>query len=212
MAKRCRSFLESLAEIWFPIPCARCGAAGGSPCARCLEDLQPADRIEALPPLDQIVALVRYDETSRPFIADLKYRGVWASARVLGPAMAALIEESFGDETADLTLTWAPTTPRRVRDRGFDQAEVLAREIGHRSNLRVERLLERVAGPAQTGRSRSERAHGVAFIPTRSISGPVIVIDDVVTTGATFRAAGRALFDAGSSSVVAIALAATPEH
>lgn len=126
--------------------------------------------------------------------------------------MVALIEETFEDHEADLTLTWAPTTARRARDRGFDQAEVLAREIGHRSNLRVERLLKRVAGPAQTGRTRLERAEGVAFVTTRSLSGPVLVIDDVVTTGATLSAAGRALSEAGSPWVAGIALAATPEH
>ena len=212
MLRESRIFFHSLSEIWFPAVCAGCGALGASPCPTCIDALHPAEPLEASPPLRDLVALIRYEDASRPFIADLKYRGAWATARVLGPGMAALAEETIGGRVTDLTITWAPTTVRRARDRGFDQAEVLAREIGHRSGYRVERLLGRVAGPRQTGRTRSQRAEGIEFDAVRSIDGPVLVIDDVVTTGATLRAAGVALHEAGASWVSAVALAATPEH
>jgi predicted amidophosphoribosyltransferase len=192
--------------------CVRCGAEGGSPCVACSEEFSPAHELGDISDLDIVVGLVAYDEVSRPFIADLKYRGKWATARAFAPALAILLDDCIGGERPGPVLTWAPTTPDRARDRGFDQAEVIAREVGRHGGRPVRQLLDREPGLQQTGRSRRERSQGIVFRPRTEVRGAVVIFDDVVTTGATLSAAGRALQDAGASAVVGVDLAATPER
>jgi len=212
MLFRLRAFGESLLVPWFPVACARCSAEGGSPCVSCSESFSPAHELGDISDLDAAVGLVAYDEVSRPFVADLKYRGRWTTARAFAPALAMLLDDCIGVERPGPVLTWAPTTPDRARRRGFDQAEVIAREVGRVSGRPVRQLLDRQPGLQQTGRSRAERSQGVSFHPRMEITGAVVVFDDVVTTGATLSAAGRALQDAGAVAVVGVALAATPER
>jgi predicted amidophosphoribosyltransferase len=210
MLFRLRAFAESLLVPWFPAVCARCSAEGGSPCVSCSEAFSPAHELGDIGDLDTVVGLVAYDGASRAFIADLKYRGRWATARAFAPALAILLDDCIGAERPGPVLTWAPTTPERVRQRGFDQAEVIAREVGRHADRPVRQLLDRQPGLQQTGRSRRERSQGIIFRPRTEITGAVVVFDDVVTTGATLSAAARALQDAGASAVVGVALAATP--
>lgn len=210
MRGRGSGFLRSVSEPWFPVACAQCGRSGGSPCRACLDALVAADSVPDLAPYCSALALLRYDEISRPFIADLKFRGQWSVARTLAPAMASLLDDKMKDAVASPVLTWAPTTEDRIRRRGYDQAEVLAAAVGRRMGLRVRRLLRRCPGDHQTGRSRRERSSGIVFESLRSCGGTVVVIDDVITTGATMRAAAEVIRWSGATDVIALALAATP--
>jgi hypothetical protein len=108
-------------------------------------------------------------------------------------------------------LTWAPTGAARRRRRGYDQAELLARAVGRRLGVRARRLLVRVGDhAAQTGRSRQQRLVGPTFVAIGRVPHRVLVIDDVVTTGATFAAARTALLVGGAHRVHCLAAAATP--
>ena len=108
-------------------------------------------------------------------------------------------------------VTWVPTTRERRMARGHDQAETLARILGRMLGVPVRKLLERETVGHQTGHSRKQRLVGVA-LRARSMTNPctVLVVDDVVTTGATMRMAKQALYLAGAARVVCIAVAATP--
>jgi predicted amidophosphoribosyltransferase len=143
----------------------------------------------------------------RRLLHSLKYRNGRAVAGALGSAMAALV----GPGEVDV-VTWAPTAPARRRARGYDQAEVLARAVARQLGVPHRRLLRRAdrTGP-QTGRSRVERlARAPTFAAARAVTGRVLVVDDVVTTGATLHAATQALLAGGATSVLAVAAAATP--
>jgi predicted amidophosphoribosyltransferase len=109
-------------------------------------------------------------------------------------------------------VTWAPTSSGRRRERGFDQAELIARTVARQLGLPCRRLLDRaVAGDPQTGRARSDRLEGAEFHARPGLDGQrVLVVDDVVTTGATLRAAEAALRESGARQVVLAAVAATP--
>jgi predicted amidophosphoribosyltransferase len=111
-------------------------------------------------------------------------------------------------------VTWIPTTGVRRRRRGFDQAGLLARAVARRWSIPSRSLLRRVDGPAQTGRSLVDRREGVAVVARASAATyrgrPVILVDDVVTTGATLRSGAAALRLAGIPWIGAVAVARTP--
>jgi predicted amidophosphoribosyltransferase len=151
------------------------------------------------------VALLAYDGPGRALVARLKYRNERAALGRLAAALAGAAPGGAG------VLTWVPTSAARRRQRGFDQAELLARAVGRRLGLRCRPLLRRRPGPAQTGRSRAERrAAPPTFTARRPTTGTVLLVDDVVTTGATASAAARALRAAGADRVVLLAAARTP--
>ncbi|MCU0309442.1 MAG: hypothetical protein MUE36_00660 [Acidimicrobiales bacterium] len=194
--------------MWFPQRCARCQLPGRSPCAVCARELRPAPRLDLPEGLDSLAALVAYDDRSRPLVVAVKYRNARSSLATLAPALAAMLPV-LGPDAA---VTWAPTTAARRRQRGFDQAELLARAVG-RSGGRsggTRALLRRLDGPSQTGRSAPDRRVGPAFTAVDEVPDEVVVVDDVCTTGATLAAAAVALRDAGARVVHGAVLARTP--
>ena len=201
--------LREFIELWFPPECARCARPGPSPCGTCLDDLQPADPFAVPRGLDSAAALLRYDDASRPFIASMKYRGRHTVAVDFARPLAVLVDEIVLGATAPV-CTWAPTTRRRQRERGFDQAEMLARAVGREARLPVRRLLRRIGGVHQTGRDRRGRLAGIGFEPVGRVPPVVLVCDDVLTTGTTLTAAAGVLRSAGAREVHALALARTP--
>jgi predicted amidophosphoribosyltransferase len=147
-----------------------------------------------------------YDGAGVALVAALKFRGERGVARWAASALVA------SPALADLDVaTWLPTTRARRRQRGVDQAEVLARAIGRAGGVPVRSLLRRLPGPAQAGRSAVERRAGPAFDAVALAPGArVLLVDDVVTTGASASAAARALRSAGARGVVVACLARTP--
>jgi predicted amidophosphoribosyltransferase len=154
-----------------------------------------------------VPAVLAYAGAGRQVVQALKFRNGRAVAPVLAAAMARVVAGFVADE-----VTWAPTSAARRRRRGYDQAEVLARAVARRLGVPCRRLLRRVGpAPPQTGRRRADRlGAGPSFVAVRSPKGRVLVVDDVVTTGATLHAASRALLAGGAVEVRAVAAAATP--
>jgi predicted amidophosphoribosyltransferase len=138
-------------------------------------------------------------------VARLKYRNARAVLPALANAIAALVDPATVD-----VVTWAPTSAARRRERGFDQARLLARAVARRLHRPCRSLLTRQPGPAQTGRPRRDRLAGPTFTIARNPPCRVLVVDDVVTTGATLIAAARVLKAAGAREVKGAAAARTP--
>ncbi|MFZ4812580.1 MAG: ComF family protein [Ilumatobacteraceae bacterium] len=192
----------------FSSSCSSCRQPGPEWCHACRFSLASAPVVH-LP--HGVKAALPYDGAARSAVLALKYRNRRRVARYLG----ALMVQRLGLREArrfDL-VTWAPTSGRRAGQRGFDQAELLARHIARELGVPCRRLLYRTHGTAQTGLTRSERLDGPDFRARRQRrSLRVLVVDDVVTTGATLLASAEALAAAGVTEVVLIAAAATPEH
>jgi ComF family protein len=186
----------------FTPTCAGCGQRGESLCRRCRFALAVAPK-----PSDRRAAFV-YESLIREAVVALKYRNRRGAAHSLARLVASRL--GLRRDRFDV-VTWAPTSGSRVRTRGFDQAELLARGLAAELRLPCRRLLHRAHGAPQTGRSRSERLSGPAFrARQRACPVRVLLVDDVVTTGATLDSAVRALAAAGTTDVTCVVVAATP--
>lgn len=158
--------------------------------------------------LDDLVVPFAYEGVVRELVARAKYRRRHAA---LGWLAAAMTDALGGRAAAVDAVTFAPTTNARRRERGFDAAEVLATQVGARIGVPVRVSLRRVGGQTQTGRSRSERASAPGFLPRLALPGGcVLLVDDVVTTGATMRAAATTIRSAGARTVLGLAAARRP--
>ena len=195
-----------LGVMIFSTRCAGCDAPGAPICRTCRFAL--VSRADTGGPQGVLVA-VPFSGRVRDVLLGFKYR----NRRAIAGHLAGLLVNRLvaAGQRVDV-VTWAPTSGRRRRERGFDQAELVARHVARQLGVPCRRLLEREGATApQTGRTRAGRLHGPSFrvhphVPT----GRVLLLDDVVTTGATLRAAAEALRWAGVGEVVSAAVAATP--
>ena len=151
--------------------------------------------------LDSCRALVAYDDDARALLTALKNGGHRALVSSLADGLRALVPPQA------LVVTWAPTGAPRRRQRGYDQAELLARAVARRAGLRCVPLLRRLPGPPQAGRPAGERRTNPAFRSVGSSPPGVLLVDDVATTGSTLSAAARVLRAAGAQTVHGLVVA-----
>ena len=149
------------------------------------------------------IGVAPHEGDTRELVLGLKYNYQKHNALLLARIVVPFLPIT---NSSDTLLTWAPTTTAHRLERGMDHAELIARHVGALMGIRCRKLLRRVNNESQTGSNRSERLARPEFA-ARPLhrSGNIVVIDDVVTTGATFRAAAHALVLAGAQSVTCIA-------
>jgi ComF family protein len=188
-------------DVAFPSTCPGCGTPGRAVCHACERTLVRGPRPHIPPGLDAVFAAFAYEGVARELIARVKYRNERA---VVPWLVSAMVAELAAPPLFD-TVIWVPTTGERRRRRGFDHAQLLAAGVADRIGLRAQGPLRRVGGVAQTGATRAVRIEGPSFSCTTRQDGlRVLVVDDVLTTGATLRSAAGALKANGARSVVGL--------
>lgn len=195
--------------------CPRCGLGRSAnpgllaPCGKCIA--QP-------PPWRRAVCAEDYAFPWSGLIGEFKFQGDVALAQLLAQRMASVLRQTSGALEVDKMLP-VPLSAQRLQERGFNQSWELARRLGQIFGLAcsADLLLRPVDTAHQLELSLLERAHNLrgAFMvmPQRrqAVAGQrLALVDDVMTTGATFREATRALLEAGAASVDVWAVARTP--
>ncbi len=224
LGTRAARFPSRVLDAAFPPSCAGCDVEGEALCPACAEPLDarlrappgtPIGLPSAIPrPLLQLEWCAPYSGTVRRALHALKYGG---ERRLAGPLGAAIARRWAAAGAGGDVLVPVPADARRVAERGYDQAHLIAIAAGGRLGLAVLPLLVRTrATVAQFDLDRAARAGNVrdafAVAPVGSRSGGLaggwfVLVDDVVTTGSTLAACARVLYASGALGVSAITVA-----
>lgn len=237
-----RSWAGALLDALYPRDCVCCGLSAergylcracrlalfarkrNNACTRCGEEA-PAQAGEApfrclacqarQPAFVRAAIALRYAGEVRQMIHAFKYhRGLWLAEELAG-VLLACFRRSFAGLAFDGVVP-VPMTRRKLRERGYNQAEVLAKRLARRLALPCRcHLLQRVETgiPSQTHLRRSQRLHNAHEAYQLVPGAPplcglrLLLVDDVITTGATAEACARRLRQAGASEVYVLALA-----
>ena len=182
-------------------------APGAGACDACRADIARLAPVTVAPPpgLDAAWSAAAYRGAAQTLVRRLKFAPMLSLARVAAQAMAAAPAGLLAG-----ALVPVPAAPLRGRWRGFDPAEEIACELAGVTGLALRPCLRRTQGARQVGRTRAMRLARPPRVRARHRPPPAaVLVDDVLTTGATLRACALALRAAGSRRVVAVTFAAS---
>jgi len=218
-------------DVFFPPACVGCGRGPWPFCSMCWPQIallgppgcrscgrpleHDVERCSDCPPVSVTWARAPflYEGPVRSALMRLKFGGLRSTAAAIAPWMVWALARSPPAETVDLeaiSVTWVPLGAARRRVRGYDQAEALARAVGKLSGRPVGRMLKRVVETTpqarRPGAARRQALRGV-FMATRPVPPVILLVDDVLTSGATAASCARALRRAGAREVIVLAAA-----
>ncbi len=212
--------IEHIFGIIAPSDCLGCGEEGSLLCAWCVEAHIPEEvprcyrcnrltkrdwvctGCRAKAPFRHLWVRTMHTETARQLVHRMKFLYAGEAADIIGDELAAILP-ALPPETVIVPV---PTITSHVRQRGYDHTRRMTRHIAAQTNLPCHTVLARRGQHRQVGSSRSTRLRKVndSFRVRQAylVAGrPVLLIDDVLTTGATAAAAAAALKAAGASRV-----------
>lgn len=221
-----RELIDASADLLLGAACPGCGSPGLGPCSDCLQELmtlRPLSRVigTAGSPSGElpVFACHPYARPISNLIVAHKERGAWRLADYFAQAMASRLEADVSLQLlGDAVLVPVPSDDVAERERGYDHAAAIARALARRSGASTQRPLRRTRSTGdQVGRDRVQRQAAQlgsmtvkpGELASRLRDRPLILVDDVVTTGATLQECSRALRAAGLRPVLGICLASS---
>ena len=213
--------LYRLSNLLFPPKCVLCrkllAIDESDLCHSCRSDTpeHPKSRIK-LPYIADWLALWYYEHTVRSSLLRYKFGNARSYAQTYGRLLAMRITQEAKEY--DL-LTWIPTSLWRKWRRGYDQVELLAKAVGEELGVTPVRILKKIRNnPPQSGFSdASQRRANVLgvykIMNSQQVRGKrILLLDDIITTGATASEAAKTLLTAGAKEVFCAAVAAAPHQ
>jgi ComF family protein len=195
----------------FPVPCAGCATEGRALCAVCSSRVVPQPRTADLPGVGPVTGGLTYDGVARAAVLTLKEEGRTALAAPLAVPFAAAVSTALAGHP-DVVIAAVPSSRSAMRRRGFEPVRLLASRAGIRLTPLFLPARPHTAQKALGVAERARNLDGV-FELARPVGGiRVLLVDDIVTTGATLSAAAKVLRAGGAEVVGAAALAATPRR
>lgn len=211
---------DLLLELIFPSFCVNCQRLGPALCQNCYHSLHlyfAKQQIEEVRQtlgelyFDQVQIMAHFDGGLQKLIKALKYQ----SGKNLAPLLAKMLWRHLLIPATDL-ITFIPLHPRKLRARGYNQCQEVALGLGELTGIPVRNLLSKTkhtASQAQV-KARGERLQRMQKVFTvrekyrELVAGKkIILLDDILTTGATLNAASQALKEAGALEVNGLILA-----
>lgn len=208
--------ISAILNLVYPKKCFSCGKNGAYFCRSCLENLEPSRQSLWRGSIDGLISVgSSKNEPLFKAIKFLKYNGVKEIAFDLGWILAERIKSRIPDWESGIILAPIPLYPARERGRGFNQAELLAKAAAE--NLGAELgagLLKKIKDTPPQARtsSKKERFENIKGSfeaePNPVLKeSRIVLIDDILTTGATMSEAAKALKKAGAKVVVGLVVA-----
>lgn len=190
-----------------PHDCLGCGIEGALLCSVCLAGL-PLAGLQKLAGSDltKVYSVTSYTGVAKDLLWRLKSYGAQEAALIMAEAMSKYLPEGR------CYVVPIPTASSRVRQRGYNQAKLLTRELSKFGNSAVLDCLVRHGQAHQVGAGREQRVHQLSGAfrlksPLLIRNAHIILVDDVVTTGATLEVVAELLKHAGAARVDAITFA-----
>lgn len=218
--------IDGVVSLFAPHICYVCGDEGSALCTGCRDHLERQPSICAIcgnlandyqtclsckrhQQCEVIYVRTPLTKLSRRIITHAKYeRGLGLHA-----VIAQEISDALPGYMPDFTVTFVPTSAKHIRQRGFDHTHRIARNVANLHQLPYQMLLERIGSTSQVGRNREQRIHQLTgafrYVGTSKPPRNVLLIDDVMTTGATLSECARTLKHAGVKHVYAAVFART---
>ena len=217
---------ERIISVLAPHLCIVCGSEGSIVCAWCMPEVADAlpsrcyicfavtdesatcIKCKRKSKLSHVWIRAKYEGYAKQLIRDFKFGRKQAAAKNI----AQLMHEPLPFVNPDTIISHVPTATSRVRQRGYDQSEHLAKELAQLLNKETHTILRRVTQTRQVGAKRSVRIeqmeHAFSINKQKIVQGAtVLLVDDLVTTGATLESAALCLKRAGAKKVNAVVFA-----
>lgn len=210
--------LDLIAHLLYPWKCVFCESVlkDTDICRECEEKLPYTvgdSAMQKFPFIDKCVSPLYYKDKVRASVHRYKFGGCSAYSRRYAALMSDCVENNLDCRSIDV-ISWIPLSKKRLRQRGYDQARLLAEEIAAKTGLPCRQLLQKVKNNSaqsltRDAKQRRKNVAGVyALDDGADVSGlRILLVDDVVTTGATMSEAARILRKEGAKSVFGVTLA-----
>jgi ComF family protein len=217
---------EKIISIFAPHTCLRCGIEGAllcntcrmeailpvpSRCYRCFtatKDFAVCKSCQKQTKLRQVWVASEYEGVAKDLLHYVKFERAQAGAAII----AVQLNETLPYLSNEVTLVHVPTATSRARQRGYDQAQLITKELAHLQKIKASQLLVRMGQARQVGAKRELRKTQLAnafriYRSYKALPAHVVLVDDVLTTGATLESVAGILRQSGVRRVDAVVFA-----